>query len=64
MACGILVSRPESEPIFPALEAQSVNHWTSREVLVGVNTIPVLHTRKVKLTEFKETLASWLQWLV
>ena len=44
------------------LEAQSVNHWTSREFLVGVKTISILYMRKVKLTEFKETqLASWLQ---
>ena len=32
MACGILVPRPGIEPSPPALEAQSVNHWTAREV--------------------------------
>ena len=31
-ACGILVPWPEIEPIPPALEAQSLNHWTAREV--------------------------------
>ena len=31
MACGILVPRPGIEPAPPALEAQSLNHWTARE---------------------------------
>ena len=31
-ACGILVSWPGIEPAPPALEAQSLNHWTMREV--------------------------------
>ena len=29
---GILVSRAGIEPTLPALEAQSLNHWTTREV--------------------------------
>lgn len=33
MACGTLVSWSRIEPIPPALEAQCVNHWTSREGL-------------------------------
>ena len=32
MACGILVPQPGTEPKSPAVEAQSLNHWTSREV--------------------------------
>ena len=32
VACGILVPRPEIEPVPPALESQSLNHWTPREV--------------------------------
>ena len=32
-ACGILVPRPGIEPAPPALEAQSLNHWTTKEVL-------------------------------
>ena len=32
MACGILVPRPGIEPVHPALEAWSPNHWTAREV--------------------------------
>ena len=32
MACGILVPQPGFEPAPPALEAQSLNHWTAREV--------------------------------
>ena len=31
-ACGILAPWPEIKPIPPALEAQSLNHWTAREV--------------------------------
>ena len=34
-ACGILVSRPGIEPSPPALEVQSLNHWTAREVPQG-----------------------------
>ena len=30
--CGILVPLPGVSPLPPALEAQSLNHWTSREV--------------------------------
>ena len=32
VACGVLVPQLQIEPVSPALEAQSVNHWTSREV--------------------------------
>ena len=32
-ACGILIPQPRIEPAPPALEAQSFNQWTSREVL-------------------------------
>ena len=32
MACEILVPQPEIEPMPPALEAQSLNHWTTRGV--------------------------------
>ena len=31
-ACGILVYQPGIEPTTPALEAQSLNHWATREV--------------------------------
>ena len=31
-AFGILVPQPGIEPSPPALEAQSLNHWTTREV--------------------------------
>ena len=33
-ACGTLVPRPGIEPVPPAAEAQSLNHWTAREVRV------------------------------
>ena len=31
-ACGILVPQPGIKPVLPAVEAQSLNHWTAREV--------------------------------
>ena len=31
-ACGILVPRPGIKPTSSALEAQNLNHWTTREV--------------------------------
>ena len=34
-ACGIFVPQPGIEPLTPAVEAQSLNHWTAREVPVG-----------------------------
>ena len=30
--CGILVPQPRIEPTSPTFEAQSLNHWTTREV--------------------------------
>ena len=30
-AYGMLVPKPETGPMLPAVEAQSPNHWTSRE---------------------------------
>ena len=32
VACEVLVPWPGIKPVFPALEAQSLNHWTAREV--------------------------------
>ena len=32
VACGILVPGPGIEPVPPTVEAQSLNHWTTREV--------------------------------
>ena len=32
MACGLLVPQPGIEPVFPALEVQNLNHWTTKEV--------------------------------
>ena len=30
-ACGILVPQPGIEPVFPAVQVWSPNHWTARE---------------------------------
>ena len=38
MACGILVPWPGIEPMSLALEAWSLNHWTTREVPVSQET--------------------------
>ena len=32
MACEILVPQPGIELVSPALEAWSLNHWTTREI--------------------------------
>ena len=32
VACGILVPQPGIKPVPPAVEVQSLNHWTTREV--------------------------------
>ena len=32
LACKILVPRPGIEPVLSAVEAWSLNHWTTREV--------------------------------
>ena len=32
VACGIIVPRPGIEPVPPAVEARSLNHWTTGEV--------------------------------
>ena len=33
VACGIFIPLPGIEPIPPAMEVRSLNHWTIREVL-------------------------------
>ena len=35
MACGILVPWPEIKPTPLVLEVQSLNHWTTQEVLTA-----------------------------
>ena len=41
MACGVLVPWPGIEPVPPPWEAQSRNHWTTREVLKMVLFWPI-----------------------
>ena len=36
-ACGILVPQPGIEPAPPAVAAQSLNHWSAREVPTILN---------------------------
>ena len=35
-ACRVLVPQPGTEPVPPALEAQSPKHWSAREFLQGI----------------------------
>ena len=37
-ACGILVLQPGIKPAPPAVEKQSLNHWTDREIPRNSNT--------------------------
>ena len=32
LACGVLVPQTEIKPMPPAIEAQSLKHWTPREI--------------------------------
>ena len=41
VACGILVPRSGIKPMSPALGAQSLNHWTTREVPVNPSCLSV-----------------------
>ena len=41
MAFGVLVPRPGMEPVPPALEAQSLGHWTAREILSQLSNAPL-----------------------
>ena len=42
-ACGILVPQPGIEPTSPAVEAQSLNHWTTSEVSRFILLNLILH---------------------
>ena len=55
MACGISVPQLGIEPSLPALEAWSLNHWTSR--------VPILEMKKLRYKEGKEfALRSHSSW--
>ena len=49
-ACGILFPQPGIEPVPSALEAWSVNHWTTNEVPQRVLTALSLHTKEAFLS--------------
>ena len=38
-ACGILVAQPGIEPMLPALEVRTLNHWITRKVPKGIYLI-------------------------
>ena len=64
-AYGILVPRPGTEVVPPALEAQSLNHWTTGEVPCGqflfvfIAALPTSFTRGVALSGVPSG-AGWL----
>ena len=39
MTCRMLAPRPGVKPALPAVEAQSLNHWTTREVPTGIKIL-------------------------
>ena len=57
--CGILVPRPGFEPVPPAVEVQSPNHWTAREfpsfTLLKWNSVPLPHKNLASLSQFSFT---------
>ena len=46
MACRILVLWPRIEPMPPAVEARSLNHWTSREAPTFISPSSINTVRK------------------
>ena len=56
LACGILVPRPGIEPVSLALGAQSLNHWTTREVPL----IVVLICISLMTNDVKHLFIHWL----
>ena len=53
MACGILVPWPGIEPTPPAVEVQSLHHWTAREV-------PSLFLHSSPVMDWSFNFTSWL----
>ena len=71
VACGILVSGSGIEPVPPALEVQSLNHWTAREVpnavLVAVCSLHLLgKLEKVRPPSFlfRSLHMAFLRWAI
>ena len=54
--CGILVPHPGIESVLPAFEAQSLNHWTTREVPA---LLLLSHFSHVRLCVTPWTAAHW-----
>ena len=60
VACGILVPQPGTEPMPPAVEAWSLNHWTAREVpheyLLSINYMQYCGHRLIKRSPILEKI--------
>ena len=57
VACGILVPQPGIEPAPPAVEAQSLNHWTAREVPIHFFLLCNVATKHFKLLNVAHMLS-------
>ena len=62
LGCRILVPWPGTEPVPPAVEAWSLNHWTTREVpilYVVLHIWRILKFEDMVLEEPHRTLGAW-----
>ena len=64
-ACGILVPQPGTEPVPPAVEAQSLNHWTTREVQKSTEHEIFLYDYTFLFSQIEGTRREWqrMRWL-
>ena len=63
--CGILAPRPGIEPMPPALEAQGLNHWITREVpRLGILALPLFRIKCIKYWHLVEPSGTnqWRRW--
>ena len=60
-AHGVLVPWPGSEPIAPAVEAWSLNHWTTREVPKGTSLEAGFNILKICMFYDPKLNCQWIQ---
>ena len=58
-ACGILLPQSEIEPVSPAVEVQSPNHWMAREVLQATSFEYVLEGGTANSSEWCGEKRRW-----
>ena len=62
-ACRISIPRPGTESIPPAVEVQSLNHWTTWEVLRQYCTIIIKLAKRLDLNYFSHWKEMTIMWL-